>query len=215
LAAFRALSRTCHIESHAHPLSSALLRSLQDADPEIRLAGLGLLRRVGFTNAATICALTNALGLKDAEIESGDTSADELLVVNALGRMGPSARDALPLLTRMLESTNACLRQRSALAVWRISRATNLVVSVLSAMLDEPEDHSMRLAAAALSQLPPEIQLSPGTLGKLAAVLQRQSAARAATNCSVGSLLECWPTPAHLTDCRPKTNALARRRLRP
>jgi len=55
----------------------------------------------------------------------------------ALGSIGAPARGAVPRLTELLQSADPHLRIRSAEALWRIDRQTNLILAVMIQELDE------------------------------------------------------------------------------
>ena len=78
--------------------------------------------------------------------------------MNQLASFGGQAREAIPVLTERLQSTNACLKQRCILALWRITGATDSVRNALEAMVNGTDLEARMLGATALLQMNNEAQ---------------------------------------------------------
>ncbi len=77
----------------------------------------------------------------------------------AIGRMGPEAKTALPQLAERLKDENPLVRVQAALALWRIDRAAiQDVLPVLLAARRDPDDKVRAVAAEALRPIGPGVR---------------------------------------------------------
>ncbi len=80
-----------------------------------------------------------------------DLTAGDLLrreeAVEVLGRAGPAAREAVPLLEKMLRGQPLSLRTRAALALWRIDGRTRPAVEALAETVRSGSCPAVRLEA--------------------------------------------------------------------
>jgi HEAT repeat protein len=141
LEAFRALGAIAQDSATVVPL---LLKSLKDADPEIKKAAGSALASYG---KEAIPGLRKVVGEEDPAILE-----DALLT---LGAIGPEAKEALAEVTPLLKSTQPQVRIQAAAAIQRIDPTNKDFLPVLKNALAEKEPALRQVALDAIKQVGP------------------------------------------------------------
>jgi HEAT repeat protein len=119
-----------------------LLEVLIDAEPNLRnLAGMSL-TQIG---VAAVPALKDTLGHKDASMRQA--------AAEALGRLGPRAKDATPALKERLKDDDVLTRVRSAQALWQIERQDDVAIRALGDAMKNKDVTVRRAASLVLVQM--------------------------------------------------------------
>ena len=136
LVAVRALAGLATCLGEQAPLVMAgLVRLLDDSNDEVRYSVILLLGRVSADKSAAVAGLVRALTTQGAEEDPIYIRQGAAYV---LGKIGPAAQAAVPELTRVMRDPGFGAQPEAAVALWRISHDTNLVVGHLSAMNGPP-----------------------------------------------------------------------------
>jgi HEAT repeat protein len=166
-------------QPRANMVLPGLTELLRDPSLDVRFATLMALAAVGPEAAPAVPGLIGVL-------EGPDTGADDRTVylrqkaAQVLGRLGPTARQAIPALTQALKDPCWYLRQEAALALWEITRQFDPSIPLLSQLLADNDPTVGQTAALALSQIAAKTNLSPTLLARIeAAKLKRLTVARA------------------------------------
>jgi HEAT repeat protein len=166
LAALRAIAIVApNLDEQTGKVVPELINLSKDRSSAVRYAAMVVLDRIGPARVEAIPALIDLLG---SELESDDNALPiQQRALHVLEKCGPQAQKAVPTLTNLLASTNGCVRQEAALALWAITHDPDLVVPELSRMLSETNRFNRRLAAVALARIGRETILSPGLIKEI------------------------------------------------
>ena len=173
---------------------------LTDPSGEIRLLAVEALRKIDDQPDGLVPAVLSVLRDRREDDSSRRTAAallgelaerhpvpvDELIrdlrrargqnrgcLVEALGRLGPKARAAVPLLCRLTRDPDPSLRIEAAVALTRIDPANRAIVPALQAVLRDPDPFLRIEAAKALARIDPA---NPMIVPTLQAVLREPRA---------------------------------------
>jgi len=116
----------------------ALIKACDDPQPEVQMEAVLALDRMGGRRKEAVPALITLLSANPDRASWASARVKEAAVL-ILGNIGPDAKAALPRLTQLLSDPYPRLRQRSALALWRISQDPS-VVSRLAGELAQAND---------------------------------------------------------------------------
>jgi HEAT repeat protein len=117
-----------------------MIKLLDDPDPVVQLESIKGLENAGPVRIQAVPALVNLLNRSNqSDLNWGRARVQEAAIL-LLGKIGPDAKDAIPTLNRLLRDRNPRLRQRSAVALWRIDKDPS-VVGRLTAELAEARDY--------------------------------------------------------------------------
>ena len=146
--------------SQAGVIVPAVTRRLRDPRGDIRFAATITLLHLGPTQLAALP------GLLAAARDTNGLSKTDLVclhrgVAYLLGSIGPEAAPAIPLLNQILYDDASLARDTAAIALWRITCDTELVVPQLRSMLQETNPHARFQSAAALERIGRETILTP------------------------------------------------------
>jgi HEAT repeat protein len=123
-----------------------------------------------------------------------------LIAIEALGEIGPGAKEAVPVLTDLLKEDDGLVRLQAAASLWRITGRQAAARPVLMATLQDERAEGRALAAQTLGEIGPEAKEAVPVLVRIAkdrrAGLERPAAAlalwRIARHASaVPALVEC------------------------
>jgi HEAT repeat protein len=101
---------------------SLLLDLVRERNHPSRTRAMEALEQAGFHGESAVAVLTRALW---------DEGAARIKAAEALGRMGPLAKSAIPGLSELLKRPEPAARIQAALALWRIDRQAEQAVPVL------------------------------------------------------------------------------------
>ena len=142
------------------PATRALLKALEDPDPEVRMYAADALGGIAPPSPEVVRALTRRVRDPDREVQDR--------AVQALGRIGPAAAPALPVLLDALERRGDRPTTTLVQALGRIGPAAISAVPTLIEVLDE-DPYSVAAVAEALGSLGGGARLAvPHLLGALA-----------------------------------------------
>lgn len=133
----------------------ALITVLNDPDHSVRGFALLALKEMGPDASNAVPAITTFLSSITAP---GSTNADVTLAMtaaSALGKIGPAATGALPVLENALHHTNPNLRGQAATAIWRISGNTTSTLPILLREMPGTSGHSKWDWIVALGEMGP------------------------------------------------------------
>ncbi len=163
----------------AKPAVAPLLHGLKDGDPWFRVRCAEALWRIDRRADAAVPVLTAALGPRpDRAPATPEEIAAEVVwypardeAIDALGRIGPPARQAVPALLAALEDKEGHVRAKAAAALWEVDGNAGATVPVLIALLlddEEVRDHAWwetvpdtlgRMGSAAAPAVPALVEL--------------------------------------------------------
>jgi HEAT repeat protein len=133
-----------HIGADVPGLLPVLLEVVHDRAHSSRARAIDALGDVACANAsagggpsAPRASLTNAVTPALVRI-LWEERPERIRAAEVLGRMGASAKDAVPTLTNILKGSDPQLRIQAALALWKIDRRTKQAVPVLVDALKSP-----------------------------------------------------------------------------
>jgi HEAT repeat protein len=125
----------------------ALLESLADSDHLVRFWTVRALGKLGPAAKSAVPVLIETL---NREREDGSMVG---CIAVTLGQIGPDARAAVPSLKEMLVRRDASISTSAALALWRIEKQKNEVLSVLTKKLEGKEEGDRWFAVEALGEM--------------------------------------------------------------
>jgi HEAT repeats len=134
---------------------AGLIQLLDDPDGAIRLHVVMALGQIGLRNPLTIPALIRALEDSDAGTRARSTFYVRELAAQTLGRMGASAKAAVPRLTEMLNDSHGDARHEAAIALWRINGNTNVIPHLISELARSTDPIACRNILTALGEIGP------------------------------------------------------------
>jgi HEAT repeat protein len=132
----------------------ALANTCSDPQPEVQFEAILALDRVGPGRKAAVPALITVLDDNSARARLGGARATEAAVL-ILGKIGPEAQAAVPSLTNLLASPNPRLRQRSALALWRINRDRSVIPRLASELAQANDYQTCSMIITSLGEIGP------------------------------------------------------------
>jgi HEAT repeats len=127
----------------------ALIKALRDSDASVRVQAAGVLGKLGADASNAVPALTTLLedhargqiALAPGGMKlpiPGFGSDVQFAAMQALGKIGPPARGAVPALTALLRGKDAFTSGKAAVALWRIEHDTDVSLQPLLSVLDQP-----------------------------------------------------------------------------
>jgi HEAT repeat protein len=147
-----------------------LISLMRDPNPQIRFGAATLAGVVRPPRLELLPALVNL-----AQAQQGEFSIDSSLilqaVIHALGKLGDKSNSAVPTLTQLLAHPNPTIRERAALALWRIEHDLNRVLPALTALLRDGDICARQLGAAALLQISRDTDLEPELVAEITSIL--------------------------------------------
>jgi HEAT repeat protein len=156
----RAAEGLARLGTAAAEAAPALREALHDKDPEVRAAAVAL-SGVDPKGPQTLPALI-------ASLKDEGEAADRRSVIEALARMGPAARGAIPtLIERASHAEFDEVRKESLWALGQIDPTDAAVVPALVRALEDQEGEERLLAADILGQIGPPAAASLPTLLRL------------------------------------------------
>jgi HEAT repeat protein len=157
------------LDANVPGLARVLGVRLHDSNIDIRQAAIWALLSLGPRADEAIAART-AVFYQTNGLDSTDIICLQGGAAYVLGKLGPSAKAALPVLSYALHDDTSRVRENLATAIWRISCDTNLVLPQLGNMLADTNSFSRFQAAAALQRIARETELSPSWMAQVEAV---------------------------------------------
>jgi HEAT repeat protein len=163
-----------YLATVGQPAVPALIKALQDRDPQVRAAAATTLGKIGPAASAAAIALMRAIGDKDANVRSQVVQAiakigkkayvpyfitalnssrkwERYSAVHALRAIGKDAAAAVPALIRVLEDKDMWMRVNAASALGYIGTPSAPALPSLVKSLQDPEPTVRNTAAYALS----------------------------------------------------------------
>ncbi len=157
----------------AQPAVPALIAALADRDEHVRLAAARALGSIGPGAAAAVPALAKALDdpLGSVTLEAADALGHigaaslpaiiarlqdqnmQPIMIMVIGQLGPEAKDAVPALIKLLDSSDDPIRREVMLALGSIGPGANAAVDKLLAMLQNQQAKLRPGAAYALARI--------------------------------------------------------------
>lgn len=125
--AVRAIGRMLLSEETVTLTVPRLATLLSDPDESVRIAALATLEQMGSEASGAIPALIQSLQNDQPETLWAAGLQFRSLAVRTLGRFREQARDGIPALQALLKTPDRSLRTHAAIALWRVSRDTNMV----------------------------------------------------------------------------------------
>jgi HEAT repeat protein len=122
--------------AEAKPAIPQLADALKDNDGHVKAAAALALWRIEGKTEPAVAVLIETLNGGDEDSYCRESAAQ------ALGKIGPSAREAIPHLTAALSKDRRGLRIAAAGALWKITRQTKPALSVLIKALQDGESAS-------------------------------------------------------------------------
>ena len=133
------------VSAKGEGVADALLDLLDDQDRSVRSAAMKALRHsIGPEQAGAVPVLVRALQEGPFSVTCRDA------VFAALGRIGPTARDALPAVEAGLRDENADVRYRAASALGRIGAGSADIVPLLVGLFGDGDKYVRRAAVDAV-----------------------------------------------------------------
>jgi HEAT repeat protein len=146
-----------------------LIEALTDEDRKVRFNAAMSLKEMGPDAADAVSSLAKVVAFTGAGPETNDLFYLRAVAAVSLGKIGPAAAGALPVLKTALHESNSYLRGQTAVAIWRIDSDVDTALPVLlrempATIEDSKWDWIVALgemgprAKAALPQLRTELQ---------------------------------------------------------
>ena len=130
----------------------SLAKRVDDSNDHVRFAAIRTLASLGPDGAQAVPVLVGVLNDKD-DGPDRQTIRKRATAADALGRICPPTKIAMPALTVPHKDLDWYTRKQAALALLQINHDTNLVVSALSGMLKDRNASVRRSAAIFLSRI--------------------------------------------------------------
>ncbi len=147
----RAIAR---LAKQGHSSVDVIIAALDDTDKVNRHEAVSMIHELGPKAAAAVPKLIPLL----------DDERQNYLVAAALTRIGPAAREAVPILEERLKMSAGYMKQNCADALWAIDKNTVLVVPAMIEMLNDDFDPLRVDAANLLGQIGPAAKDAVPTL---------------------------------------------------
>jgi HEAT repeat protein len=175
LAAVRAfVAMQGDLEPQAAVVMPGLIRLMSDPSREIRCAAVRGMIRCGSNALPALPALVAGLRFQDMDAADGDCV--QQCAAYLLGKMGPQASAAIPMLTKLLDHPSADAPREALVALWRISHDTNLIAVDLQRMFNASNSVIRAAGLAAAVRISRETQLDLRLMGEAqTAMSQTQS----------------------------------------
>lgn len=129
-----------------------LVRALQSPAVEVRGFAVDALGRIGQQPESVVPAIVAEADLPPAHINYAPLAPFRCLAARALGRLGPKAVAAVPMLERALQNEDPLYRVQAAWALWEIAQHPQ-ALPTLRAVLKQTDSEAAFGAALALAQL--------------------------------------------------------------
>jgi HEAT repeat protein len=129
-----------------------LVQALQSPSPEVREFAVDALGRIGLEPQTVVPAILAEADLPPEHINYKPLAPFRRLAARALGRFGPEATAAVPLLEMALQNEDPLYRVQAALALWRISQHPQ-AIPALRAALKRNESETAFEAVLAVAEI--------------------------------------------------------------
>jgi HEAT repeat protein len=133
-----------------------LIELVHDSDPEVRFAAVVALSYMGPKRVEAVPTLIDALHDDGIGVKRANPLRVRDVAAQSLGKIGPAAHSAAPQLTKMLDDSDALMRARSMIALWRIEQDTNLVKRAVAEIERAPDARACQLFLGVLGAIGPE-----------------------------------------------------------
>ena len=181
-----------------------LVGALSDSDRSVRHAALGALGAIGPSTKEVVAAMIKLVEGKDASLAAGAVNVlrltgpgaapaiDALLkyaegnskarrsVIQALGKIGPAANRAVPMIIQAFKTGDRNSRESAAYALGNIARPVESIVPVLIAALGDSDNVVRERGALGLGKMGPPAAKAQAALRKALKDTDRTVASRAA-----------------------------------
>jgi HEAT repeat protein len=145
-----------------------LVQALQSPSLEVRGFAVDALGRIGLEPQTVVPAILAEVDLPKDHINYAPLAPFRRLAARALGRFGPDAKAAVPVLAKALQNEDPLYRVPAALALWKIAKHPQ-AVPTLQAMLKLNDAEAVFEAVSALGEISSEAQTaSPDVVALLA-----------------------------------------------
>jgi HEAT repeat protein len=129
-----------------------LVQALQSPSTEVREFAVDALGRIGLEPQTVVPAIVAEADLPPEHINYKPLAPFRRLAARALGRFGPEAAAAVPLLEKALQNEDPLYRVQAALALWRISQHPQ-AIPALRAALKRNESETAFEAVLAVAEI--------------------------------------------------------------
>jgi HEAT repeat protein len=129
-----------------------LVQTLQSPSTEVREFAVDALGRIGLEPQTVVPAIVAEADLPPEHINYKPLAPFRRLAARALGRFGPEAAAAVPLLEKALQNEDPLYRVQAALALWRISQHPQ-AIPALRAALKRNESETAFAAVLAVAEI--------------------------------------------------------------
>lgn len=140
-----------------------LVRALQSPSVEVRGFAVDALGRIGQQPELVVPAIVAEADLPREHINYAPLAPFRCLAARALGRMGPGAAAAVPMLERALQNEDPLYRVQAAWALWELAQHPQ-ALPTLRATLKSSDGDAAFEAAVALAQLGDAAQVAAADL---------------------------------------------------
>ena len=140
------------LQQQADAIIPGLIKRLSDESGEVRYATIVAMMSFGSNTQQAVPALATVLCEADG-FSKADITCIQQSAAQVLGKLGPSAKSAVPALTRVLNDKGSRARDDVAFALWRITGDTNMFLPQLSVMLTDADPMTRRQAAIAIRRI--------------------------------------------------------------
>ena len=147
--AAQALGRFGPAAKEAVPL---LVQALQSPSTEVREFAVDALGRIGLEPQTVVPAIVAEADLPPEHINYKPLAPFRRLAARALGRFGPAATAAVPMLEKALQNEDPLYRVQAALALWKISQHPQ-AIPALRAALKRNESETAFEAVLAVAEI--------------------------------------------------------------
>jgi HEAT repeat protein len=147
--AAQALGRFGADAKEAVPL---LVQALQSPSTEVRQFAVDALGRIGLEPETVVPAIVAEADLPPEHINYKPLAPFRRLAARALGRFGPAAAAAVPMLEKALQNEDPLYRVQAALALWKISQHPQ-AIPALRAALKRNESETAFAAVLAVAEI--------------------------------------------------------------
>jgi HEAT repeat protein len=185
--------------------TSDIIRRLQNPDVKIRRAAANELMKAPSSSEDVIKALGHI-------VETDTDDQVKYLSLEALGRIGPSAKGAIPAVIIALGSKNKEIRQSAAWSIGKMGHEGGAAASALIGILADPDKDVRRTAAWALAITGAEPKVATPALVEALAdsdIAARQTAARALGLRGIDLNVAIGPLIKSLNDSNPEVRKLS------
>ena len=140
-----------------------LVQALQSPSTEVREFAVDALGRIGREPSSVVPAILAEADLPPEHVNYALLAAFRRSAAIALGRFGPAAAAAEPMLTKALQDEDRLYRVQAALALWRISRHPRALPTLQAALKDSDSEVAFE-AVLALGEIGVDAQAAASDL---------------------------------------------------